>query len=760
MRAGLIAGFVTIILFTTGVVVAETSMSEQNVLKGREAFGGWHKDRPGVRRLLRLLKPEDQPPIGKSTSKWAESVKRSKRAKPIAPKGFAVDLVASGLAGPCVIRVAPNGDLFVADSEANTIRVYRVASGSARPVKSETYASGLNKPFGIAFYPLGPNPEWVYVANTDGVIRFPYKNGDLKASGKPEEIVEKIPSTHHWMRDLVFSPDGKRMFLSVGSGSNVAQDMFPEPQIEGGLKAWKKTKPLGAAWDTEERRADVLSFTPEGKDEKIFATGLRNCAGLTVQPATGELWCAVNERDEIGDDAPLEYATHIKEGAFYGWPWFYIGGNEDPHHKGERPDLKDKVTVPDVLIEAHSAPLQIAFYDGDSFPTEYKGDAFVTLHGSWNRGQRSGNKVVRLRFKDGKPTGEYEDFLTGFVISNEKAWGRPVGIAVGQDGALFVTEDGSGTIWRVSYRKAGTTAETAPSKELATEGRLPRKGKFRVAQQATAHDDQPPLPERNPVHAGASALKTPPPPGEVPTIPWSDAEVAAAKAKCTEALSSIKLNYEPLAPIKQGLCGAPAPILLKSLGSDTKVEIDPPATVTCALAKALSTWLNETVQPEAKALFSSQVVKLQNATSYNCRNRYGSAYQPLSEHALANALDVSEFVLASGEHITVLDSWPKVLSTPRAPVPNPAREPEVKAAKPTAEKVSVVTAAKAKAVAPPSPPPVASEPTPNPKAKFVKHVHDEACHEFGTVLGPEANDAHKNHFHLDMKERRRAGLCQ
>ena len=200
--------------------------------------------------------------------------------------------------------------------------------------------------------------------------------------------------------------------------------------------------------------------------------------------------------------------------------------------------------------------------------------------------------------------------------------------------------------------------------------------------------------------------------------------------------------------------------MLKSLGSDTKVEIDPPATVTCALAKALSTWLNETVQPEAKALFSSQVVKLQNATSYNCRNRYGSAYQPLSEHALANALDVSEFVLASGEHITVLDSWPKVLSTPRAPVPNPAREPEVKAAKPTTEKVSVVTAAKAKAVAPPSPPPVASEPTPNPKAKFVKHVHDEACHEFGTVLGPEANDAHKNHFHLDMKERRRAGLCQ
>src|SRR6476661_8996902 len=312
-------------------------------------------------------------------------------------------------------------------------------------------------------------------------------------------------------------------------------------------------------------------------------------------------------------------------------------------------------------MEAHSAPLQIAFYDGDNFPTEYTGDAFVTLHGSWNRGVRSGNKVVRILFKDGKPTGVYEDFLTGFVISNEKAWGRPVGIALGHDGSLFVTEDGSGTIWRVSYRKAGTTAEIAP--------RQSRNEKVRLA----GHGDQPPLPERNPSRAAVSALKIPPPPGELPTIPWSDDQIAIAKAKCAEALFSISLSYEPLAPIKQGLCGAPAPILLKSLGSDPKVELDPPATVTCALAKALSTWLNETVQPEAKALFSSQVVKLQNATSYNCRNRYGSAYQPLSEHALANALDVSEFVLASGEHITVLDSWPKVLSTPRAPVPNPAR---------------------------------------------------------------------------------------
>ena len=493
--------------------------------------------------------------------------------------------------------------------------------------------------------------------------------------------------------------------------------MFPEPQIEGGLKAWKKTKPLGAAWDTEERRADVLSFTPEGKDEKIFATGLRNCAGLTVQPATGELWCAVDERDEIGRDVPLEYATHIKEGAFYGWPWFYSGGNEDPHHKGARPDLKDKVTVPDVLIEAHSAPLQIAFYDGDSFPTQYKGDAFVTLHGSWIQGQRSGNKVVRLRFKDGKPTGEYEDFLTGFVVSDEKAWGRPVGIAVGQDGALFVTEDGSGSIWRVSYGNSGTTAEIAVRQSSNDKVRL------------STHDDQTALPERNPVHTGAAAPKTPAAPGELPTVQWSDAEVAVAKAQCTEALSSIKLNYEPLAPIKQGLCGAPAPILLKTLGGDPTVALDPPVIITCQLARALNTWLNKTVQPKAEALFGSPVAKLHNASSYACRNRYHDAHQPLSEHALAHAIDIPEFVLASGERVTVLDNWAK---NP----PNPVQVAAVGTAGPIASTISA-----------------------DQKAKFVKFLHDDACRTFGTVLGPDANGAHKSHFHFDMKQRR-ASLCQ
>jgi hypothetical protein len=246
----------------------------------------------------------------------------------------------------------------------------------------------------------------------------------------------------------------------------------------------------------------------------------------------------------------------------------------------------------------------------------------------------------------------------------------------------------------------------------------------------------PPLPERNPARVGASAQQTPPPPGELPTIPWSEEEVAAARAKCTEALSAIKLDYERRAPMKQGLCGAPAPILLKSLGNNPKVELDPPVVVTCVLAKALNSWLDEIVQPKAKVLLGSPVVKLHNASSYACRNRYGNPYQPLSEHALANAVDIPEFVLASGERITVLDDWPKSPFTPPLPLPNPARVAALGAFVPM---VSAIPA--------------------DQKSKFVKQIHDDACHTFGTVLGPNANEAHKNHFHFDMKQRR-ASLCQ
>jgi glucose/arabinose dehydrogenase len=441
----------TVALLVGGTVVAAgLDASNGQPLKGEAAFGGWQQDKPGERRLFT---PQDLPPIGTPTPSFAEVVPMPSDAKPQVPAGFSVELVASGIASPRAIRVAPNGDLFVADSAANAVRVFRIPAGSAKPAKAEVFASDLYRPFGIAFYPLGPDPQWVYIANGDGVVRFPYKNGDLTATGKAEKIVERIPWVHHWTRDIVFSPDGKRLLLTVGSGSNVALDMSPRPFVKGGLQTWINDKPLGATWDTEERRADVLSFDPDGKNEKIFATGLRNCVGITFQPATLRPWCVVNERDDLGDNTPFEYATSVTEGSFYGWPWYYIGSHEDPRLKGARPDLKDKVTLPDVLMQAHSAPLQIVFYQGDAFPADYKGSAFVTLHGSWNRSLRTGYKVVRLLFDStGKSTGEYEDFMTGFVISDQQVWGRPVGVVVAQDGSLFVTEDGNGTIWRITHQ--------------------------------------------------------------------------------------------------------------------------------------------------------------------------------------------------------------------------------------------------------------------------------------------------------------------
>jgi glucose/arabinose dehydrogenase len=431
----------------------------EQVRQSEAAMGSWRDDKPGTRRLLT---PRDLPATAKSTYGEAKIVAMPAGTRPQLPAGFSAQLVPTpGIRKPRVIRVAPNGDVFVADTMFDAVHVLRIPAGGATPEQQTVYASGLRQPFGIAFYPLGPGPQWVYIANSDGVVRFRYKNGDLQATGDPEPIISRIPATHHYARDIVFSPDGNRLFFSVGSGSNVAQDMFPaphltmnpEPRIVQDLSEWVTTKPVGAAWDTEELRADVLSFDPSGKDLKIVATGLRNCSGMTVQPATRQLWCVVNERDELGDNTPFEYATHVVDGGFYGWPWYFIGGHEDPRQAGARPDLKARVTIPDVLMQAHSAPLQMAFYDGDTFPADYKGSAFVTMHGSWNRDKRTGYKVVRLLFDArGKPTGEYEDFMTGFVVSDTQVWGRPVGVAVTNDGALLVSEDGSGTIWRITHQ--------------------------------------------------------------------------------------------------------------------------------------------------------------------------------------------------------------------------------------------------------------------------------------------------------------------
>lgn len=433
---------------------AQNAAAGAETLVGADAYTSWEADRPGLGRLIR---PGDlpAPALREDVENPADVVALPDGGKPLAPEGFEVELVAEGFQQPRVIRTAPNGDIFVSDSEANEVHILRMHDRSAEPEEHSVFASGLNQPYGIAFYPLGPNPEWVYVANADGVVRFPYRNGDLVATGEPETIVEGIPTDRHWTRDIVFSPDGGRMFLSVGSGSNIAEQVTGEP--EGGIEAFAADHALGAMWGEELDRAVVLSFKPDGSDKRVFATGLRNCSGMTLQPANGALWCVVNERDGLGDDLPPDYAAVVREGEFYGWPWFYIGDNDDPRAPltGQRPDLAGNVTVPEVLFQAHSAPLNITFYDGDMFPVEYKRDAFVALHGSWNRGKRTGYKVVRLIFDDsGQPTGEYQDFLTGFVLSEGEVWGRPVGVTVANDGSLLITEDGAGSIWRVTHERS------------------------------------------------------------------------------------------------------------------------------------------------------------------------------------------------------------------------------------------------------------------------------------------------------------------
>ncbi len=424
------------------------SASAEPVLQGNDAFGSWQADKPGT---VRLIRPQDLPRPGasRSVANVSHIVARPAGATPLVPDGFKVELLAEGLSGPRILRVAPNGDIFIAETRAGRIRVLRADESGAKVAADETYASGLNRPFGIAFFPNGDNPQWIYVANTDSIVRFPYHAGDLKASGKPATVVTNLAhGTGHSTRDIAFTPDDRRMLVSVGSASNVGEGMGNPP---GGLESWSRTQALGAPWGYEIERAAVLSFDPEGKERKHYATGIRNCVGLAIQPQSGVPWCSTNERDGLGDDLVPDYVTSVKEGAFYGWPWFYVGGNEDPRHAGARPDLKDKVTVPDVLLQAHSASLAMTFYEGSMFPADYRGDAFAAEHGSWNRSKRTGYKVIRIRMKDGKPTGAYEDFVTGFVVNDDNVWGRPVGVAVAKDGALLISEDGNGTIWRVTH---------------------------------------------------------------------------------------------------------------------------------------------------------------------------------------------------------------------------------------------------------------------------------------------------------------------
>ena len=345
------------------------------------------------------------------------------------PAGFEIKVFAEGdFQNPRWMIEGANGDLFLADSRANNVVLLRDANKDGRidnATERFVFATGLNQPFGLAI-----QAGWFYIANTSTVVRFKYEVGQTSLTGAGEKIID-LPGQgyrQHWTRNLLFSRDGRKLFVSVGSESNVSEE--PEP-----------------------RRAAISEYNPDGTGHRIFASGIRNPIGLAWNPVTGQLWTAVNERDGLGDDLVPDYVTSVKDGGFYGWPYAYIGSNEEPRLKGKRPDLVAKAIVPDVLVEPHAAALGLTFYNGRMFPKEYVGDAFVALHGSWNRALRSGYKVVRIPFKNGKPEGGYENFLTGWVPDEKgrEVWGRPVGVTVIRDGSLLVVDDGGNKVWRITY---------------------------------------------------------------------------------------------------------------------------------------------------------------------------------------------------------------------------------------------------------------------------------------------------------------------
>jgi glucose/arabinose dehydrogenase len=377
------------------------------------------------------IDPKSLPPPyhTESARRGSRHVSQPADAKLFVPRGFKVNVFAEGeFRYPRWMALAPNGDVFVADPRANSVIVLRDRDKDGKADERFVFSDKLSQPFGMAFH-----KDWFYVANTDSVVRFRYRSGQTSADGQPEKLVELTPGGYnqHWTRNILFSPDDKQMFVSIGSATNVNVEQ-----------------------DT--KRAAISVYDPDGKNHRIYASGLRNPIGLAWNPKTGELWTAVNERDGLGDDLVPDYVTSVKEGGFYGWPYSYIGQNEEPRRKGENPELVKKAIVPDVLVTSHSAALGIVFYTGKMFPKDYQGDAFVAFHGSWNRQKLTGYKIVRIDFKDGKLVGNrYEDFVTGWLQTEDsnEVWGRPVGLLVNSDGSLLIADDGGRKIWRVSYGK-------------------------------------------------------------------------------------------------------------------------------------------------------------------------------------------------------------------------------------------------------------------------------------------------------------------
>jgi glucose/arabinose dehydrogenase len=343
------------------------------------------------------------------------------------PPGFAVNEFASGFRFPRWLAVAPNGDVFLTLPLEGSVALLRDADGNGKADLTSIYATGFERPHGLAFH-----DGYLYVADVNRVWRLAWRAGDDRAYAPAEPVTRAgvFGSTGgHWTRNIVFAPDGKRFFVTVGSAENLGEDAPP--------------------------RASVQSFAADGGDQRTLATGLRNSVGISFRPGSDDLFVVVNERDGLGDDLVPDFLTRVQEGSFYGWPYAYIGAHPQPDFPS-RPDMVAHAIVPDLLFQAHSAPLGLTFYDGTMFPPEYRGDAFVALHGSWNSGKPTGYKIVRVPFNEGKPAGYYENFLTGFWVAGRttaQVWGRPVGLAVAADGSLLVSDDTSGSIWRISYKK-------------------------------------------------------------------------------------------------------------------------------------------------------------------------------------------------------------------------------------------------------------------------------------------------------------------
>lgn len=347
---------------------------------------------------------------------------------PVAPAGFRVMEFAGDFDKPRWVYVAPDGDVFVSDAGSGTVYMFRDTDRNGTYKTRYTYLTGLNRPFGMVVL-----DGHFYVGNNDGIVRFPYDPESTKITSAGEKIVSLPARGNHWTRNVVANREGTKLYVSVGSSSNIG---------ENGM-------------ERESRRANIIEINPDGSGETVYASGLRNPVGMDLNPANGELWTVVNERDGLGDDLPPDYATHVRRGGFYGWPYAYSGPHEDPRLKGERPDLVAKTIVPDIPLGAHTASLGLVFYTGGLFPAKYRDGMFVAQHGSWNRSTLAGYKVVFVPFKNGKPSGEREDFLTGFIANADKSevYGRPVCVAVLPDGSLLVTDDGSNVIWRVAVDK-------------------------------------------------------------------------------------------------------------------------------------------------------------------------------------------------------------------------------------------------------------------------------------------------------------------